>query len=157
MSVAREQRLDYGPLRPELLDQIMLIEQEAYPEPWSRGMFLDELRSPRSYFCVVYLLGRLVGYGGFWHVLDEAHITSVTIAKDCRGHGYGRELMYHLLDTAKYRDIRQVTLEVRESNVAARMLYESLGFRRAGLRKGYYSSTGEDALIMTKDFGGNRA
>ena len=157
MSVAREQRLDYGPLRPELLEEIMVIEQEAYPEPWSRGMFLDELRSPRSYFCLVYLRDRLIGYGGFWHVLEEAHVTSVTIAKALRGHGYGRELMYHLLDTARYRDIRQVTLEVRESNRVARTLYESLGFRRAGLRKGYYSSTGEDALIMTKDFGGSGA
>lgn len=157
MSVAREQRLDYGPLRPELLDAIMAIEQEAYPEPWSRGMFLDELRSPRSYFCVVYLHDTLIGYGGFWHVLDEAHITSVTIARDCRGHGYGRELMYHLLDTARYRNVHQVTLEVRQSNVAARTLYESLGFQRAGTRKGYYSSTGEDALIMTKDFGSTRA
>lgn len=157
MSVAREQRLDYGPLRADLLEEIMVIEQEAYPEPWSRGMFLDELRSPRSYFCLVYLQGRLIGYGGFWHVLDEAHVTSVTIVRDCRGHGYGRELMYHLLDTARYREIHQVSLEVRESNVPARTLYESLGFRRVGIRKGYYSSTGEDALIMAKDFGSTRA
>lgn len=157
MSVAREQRLDYGPLRAELLDDIMVIEQEAYPEPWSRGMFLDELRSPRSYFCIVYLHNELIGYGGFWHVLDEAHITSVTIARAFRGQGYGRELMHHLLDTARFRVVRQVTLEVRESNVTARTLYESLGFHKAGIRKGYYSSTGEDALIMTRDFGDTRA
>ncbi len=152
MSVAREQRLSYGRLSPELLDGIMAIEQEAYPEPWSRGMFLDELRSPRSYFCTVCLNSMLIGYGGFWHVLDEAHITSVTIARRWRGRGYGRELMHHLLDTARYREIRRATLEVRESNVVAKSLYQNMGFDHVGRRKGYYSSTGEDALIMTMEF-----
>lgn len=152
MSVAREHRVTYRPLRPEFLDAIMPIEQEAYPEPWSRGMFMDELRSPRSFFCTVYFDHELIGYGGFWHVLDEAHITSVTIALEHRRRGYGRDLMHHLLDAAKDRGIRQATLEVRESNVRAKNLYEALGFRRVGLRKGYYSSTGEDAVIMTKDF-----
>lgn len=143
--------LDFVPLTEEYLVEIMEIETEAYPEPWTIGMFREEIKSRRSHFFVALAGEELVGYGGFWLILDEAHVTSVTVRDTLRGCGYGREEMIHLLEVAAREDARVTTLEVRESNESARNLYTSLGFRVAGLRKGYYSKTNEDAIIMVKE------
>jgi len=151
MSITPGIRLEYVRLEESHIDAIMEIEKEAYPEPWTTGMFRDEMRSKRSYFYVAFLDGELVGYSGFWLVLDEAHITSVTVAANCRGAGYGREQLMHLLGVGEEKDVRSYTLEVRESNVSARKLYESAGFYPVSLRKGYYASNHEDAVVMQKD------
>ena len=152
MSITPHQHtLAYVPLSEEHLDNIMEIELEAYPEPWSRSMFREEIRNDRSYFTAAMRDGELIGYSGFWLVLDEAHITSVTVARTLRGLGYGRSQAQHLLEVARDRGVRLVTLEVRDSNASARKLYESLGFTAVGMRKGYYSKTHEDAIVMTKE------
>jgi ribosomal-protein-alanine N-acetyltransferase len=109
--------------------------------------------SPLSHFDCAFLDGVLVGYAGFWLVLDEAHITSVTVRRDCRRQGLGRQLLTHLLDVAQNLDVRRATLEVRVSNVAAQRLYEGFGFEIIGRRKGYYAKTQEDALVMLKELG----
>ena len=67
----------------------MEIEKEAYPEPWTAGMFREEIRSKRSFFYTAWLGDSLIGYSGFWLVLDEGHITSLTVRRDYRGYGYG--------------------------------------------------------------------
>lgn len=151
MSIAPDTRLQYHLLREEFLPALMDIEKEAYPEPWTVGMFREEMRSKRSYFYTAWMGGALVGYSGFWLVLDEAHITSLTVRRDYRGYGYGREQLMHLLSIAEECGVRTFTLEVRESNERARKLYESVGFRAVGMRKGYYSSTREDAVVMLKE------
>lgn len=151
MSIAPEMRLSYVPIHEDYLPAIMEIEKEAYPEPWTPGMFREEMRSKRSYFYLAFYGDTLIGYGGFWLVLDEAHITSLTVARDYRGFGYGREQLQHLFEVAEEHGVRTYTLEVRVSNERAKSLYESVGFRAVGLRKGYYSSTREDAIVMIKD------
>ncbi|GMW02446.1 MAG: hypothetical protein AMXMBFR84_35820 [Candidatus Hydrogenedentota bacterium] len=143
--------LEFEPIELKHLDAIMLIEPEAYPEPWTEAMFRDEIRGNRSYFYVVNLGPELIGYGGFWLVVDEAHITSVTIRNDLRGRGYGRCLLAYLLEVAVKVGAEVATLEVRTSNAVARELYASMGFRVAGLRKKYYPKSNEDAIIMTKE------
>ncbi len=151
MSISFQARLTYESLREEHIPFLMGIELEAYPEPWTRGMFRDEIRNTRSYFFLARHDGQIIGYSGFWLILDEAHITSVTVAKSHRGLGYGREQMHHLNQLARDAGARTMTLEVRESNLPARRLYESLGFAPVGRRKGYYSRSGEDAIIMETD------
>lgn len=143
--------LRFVPIAEEHIDEIMQIEQEAYPEPWTPRMFQDEVRSERSYFYVGFLDEAIVAYGGFWLVLDEAHITSVAVRDTCRGRGYGRQLMDFLLGEAVDMGVRRATLEVRVSNLRARNLYISLGFRPVGIRKGYYPKNNEDAIVMLKD------
>lgn len=150
MAVTRS-ALVYEPLCEDHVPHLMAIEQEAYPEPWTERMFRDEVRNPRSHFFVARLDGELAGYGGFWLVLDEAHITSVTIRQESRALGYGRALLEHLLETARGAGARTATLEVRESNATAQNLYASIGFRQVGTRTGYYSKSGEDAIVMTAD------
>jgi [ribosomal protein S18]-alanine N-acetyltransferase len=151
MSVSESTALRFMEFERTHLRDVMTIELEAYPDPWAEGMFLDELRSARSHFYVVYLDDVLIGYGGFWLVLDEAHITSVTIGEDYRGQGYGKQLVVFLLDLARKVGARLATLEVRASNTRARNLYLNTGFRPVGVRKKYYPKSGEDAVVMLKE------
>lgn len=151
MSVSESTSLRFEPLRETHLDEVMAIEIEAYPEPWTLRMFHDEIRSDRSYFFVGFLQDQIAAYGGFWLVLDEAHITSVAVRDTCRGQGFGRRLVQYLLDTAVAAGARRATLEVRVSNLVARNLYLSMGFRPVGVRKGYYPKNNEDAIVMLKD------
>lgn len=129
---------------------VMAIENEAYPEPWTENMFRQELYNPASEFYVAFFEGILVGYGGFWRVGGEAHITSVTVANNYRGQGFGRTLVEYLLQGAGDLGLREATLEVRESNTRAYFLYERMGFETVGRRKGYYRRTNEDALVMRR-------
>lgn len=151
MTTSGQATLVFVPLRQTHIEKMMPIELEAYPEPWTTGMFRDEIRNARSFFRVAYAHDDIVGYCGFWLVLDEAHITHVTVGRDFRGLGYGRTQVHHLLDEARKRGATVATLEVRETNVRARTLYESLGFAACGIRKGYYAKTNEDAIVMSKD------
>lgn len=151
MSITPGTRMEYASLSEKQLGAIMEIEKEAYPEPWTISMFREEMQSKRSHFYLAFVEGELIGYSGFWLVLDEAHITSLTVAAKHRGAGYGREQLMHLLSLAEELGVRAFTLEVRESNESARKLYDSAGFHAVGLRKGYYATTGEDAVVMLKE------
>ena len=111
-------------------------------------MFEDELINSNAYYYVIEVDKRIVGYVGFWKIIDEAHITNVAIHNDYRRLGYGRALINALLNKAKELEIIAVTLEVRVSNLAAISLYERFGFVSSGVRRGYYSDNNEDALIM---------
>jgi ribosomal-protein-alanine N-acetyltransferase len=142
--------VEFVPLRAAHLDAVMAIEQEAYPDAWSRGMFEDEMRNPLSVFYVVVSEKTIIGYGGFWLILDEAHITSVTVRREERGRGLGRGILRRLLDAATEQGARRVTLEVRESNTTARRLYVSEGFEEVGRRRKYYPKSGEDAVVMAR-------
>ena len=83
-------------------------------------------------YLVARLDGRVVGYGGMWVMVDEAHITTFAVDPDFRRQGIGERLLLALLDVATTRRAREATLEVRLSNVAARRLYEKYGFRPVG-------------------------
>jgi ribosomal-protein-alanine N-acetyltransferase len=143
--------LRFVPIAEAHLDQVMAIEQEAYPEPWTRTMFSQEITSDNARFFVAFHEGVLVGYAGFWVVADEAHITSVTVRDTCRGRGFGRCALEFILGEAARLGACIATLEVRASNHRAQDLYLTAGFRHVGVRKGYYAKTGEDALLMAKD------
>jgi ribosomal-protein-alanine N-acetyltransferase len=91
----------------------------------------------------------VVGYGGLWLMVDEAHISTIATHPDWRRRGIGELLLLAMIDGAAEIGANIVTLEVRVSNVAAQTLYRKYGFEIAGRRKGYYSDNGEDALIMS--------
>jgi ribosomal-protein-alanine N-acetyltransferase len=95
--------------------------------------------------------GRIIGYGGFWHILDEAHISNIAIHPDFRGQGFGKMLLLHLLEQAASRGAVKATLEVRRSNVIAQGMYARFGFKLVSVRKNYYTDEHEDALIMWND------
>ena len=148
MTTTSASHLRYESLTDDLIPALQEIEHEAYPEPWTGGMFRDEARNTHSYFYVAYLGDELIGYAGFWMLIDVAHVTSVTVAKAFRGQGYGRVQMQHLIDEAIAEEAASITLEVRESNQPARTMYENFGFTEIGIRKGYYTKSREDAIVM---------
>lgn len=93
----------------------------------------------------------IVGFAGVWRMLDEAHLTTIAVRKTYRGLRIGELILIHVVDMSRGFGASVVTLEVRVSNVVAQSLYRKYGFKSAGIRKGYYSEDGEDALIMTTD------
>lgn len=133
----------------EHLDEVLEIERASFPTPWLRQAFLSELcNNPVAHYYVGLVDDRVVGYGGMWVILDEAHITTVAVHPDFRGRYIGERLVRHLLAEARGLGAKRATLEVRSSNRAAQSLYRKLGFASRGVRKGYYSDTNEDAVIM---------
>lgn len=94
----------------------------------------------------------VIGYSGMWILADEAHIMSIASAEEYRHKGVGEALLIGIIDLARKHRARIVTLEVRVSNTIAQNLYLKYGFRKTGLRKGYYLDNREDATIMTTDY-----
>lgn len=93
----------------------------------------------------------LVGYGGLWLTVDDAHITTIAVEPALRGRGVGELLLNALIDHAYELGARQITLEARVSNTSAQRLYLKYGFHAAGTRTRYYTDNGEDAMIMWTD------
>jgi ribosomal-protein-alanine N-acetyltransferase len=140
------------------LDEVLEIERASFKTPWSRGAFRYELTQNRVARSVVGRLdGRLVGYLCLWEIGHEIHITNVAVHPSFRRRGVARALLGQILDQARWSGVELLFLEVRPTNVEALPLYESLGFRVIGRRKGYYFDTGEDALVMEARLGGDAA
>lgn len=136
-------------MRKRHLDQVLHIESRAYSNPWSRAVFEAELVQGISRSYVVALSGgTVVGYCGSLYITDEAHITNIAVDPDFQRNHIGSRLMSHVVRLAWERRIKGITLEVRVSNFGAQRLYQKFGFQPAGVRKGYYQDSGEDALIM---------
>ncbi len=169
-------RLD--PMTVEDVATVSEIEKIVFTLPWSATAFTYEIRSNPSaeYLVLRYapwvrgswdsrVLPRpvrrllhsdrndpsLLGYGGFWRVLDEAHICTLAVRPEWRGRGLGELLLASLIECAMGHHAEVVTLEARVSNTKAQNLYQKYGFTVVGRRKGYYSDNGEDALIMTTE------
>jgi len=150
MSISEEHAVAFRRLCEEDIADLLPIEHEAYPDPWTQGMFRQELTNQTSHFHVARLGTDIVGYCGFWLALDEMHITKVTVAESYRRRGFGHTLLSWLLHHAEGLGANVARLEVRESNEAAQRLYASLGFVEIGRRKGYYTANNETAIVMSR-------
>jgi ribosomal-protein-alanine N-acetyltransferase len=151
-------KLVIEPMRLEDLDDVQRIEGASFTTPWPENAYRSELMTNRlASYLVARLGGRIVGYGGMWLMVDEAHITTFAVHPAWRRQRIGERLLLAFMDLARDRHAREATLEVRLSNLAARRLYEKYGFRPVGLRPRYYSDNNEDALIMTTESFGDPA
>jgi ribosomal-protein-alanine N-acetyltransferase len=131
------------------LDRIIRIERAAYPYPWTMGNFRDCLRA--GYSCWVAEQGEeLVGYSVLVIAVDEGHVLNCCVSPQYQGRGHGREIMRHLIETARGHGVESLYLEVRPSNTLAVRMYDRLGFDGIALRRGYYPADQgrEDALVM---------
>ena len=135
------------------LNAIEEIERSSYPTPWSRSMFASELSKPSSLCLGAFEAetGQLIGYLIISRYVDAWHVMNVAVAPSHRRRGIARGLMERLFEVTARDARRGYTLEVRVSNDAAIRLYEALGFRARGIRRGYYTDNREDALIMWRD------
>jgi ribosomal-protein-alanine N-acetyltransferase len=128
------------------------VERLSFPVPWPANAFRHELTQNRNArYVVARFEGRIVGYAGLWLMVDEAHITTFAVHPDHRRRKIGERMLQRVFDIAEDIGAEWLTLEVRVSNLAAQKLYEKYGFRRAGIRRRYYSDNNEDALIMWTD------
>jgi len=134
------------------ISEIVEIEELVFPSPWSKQSFIYELVHNDYSFYLVALEGeKVVGYGGMWLVLDEAHITNIAVHPDYQGRKIGGIILEKMISLATSLGVDKMTLEIRVSNERAKNLYEKFDFRPRGLRKGYYTDTKEDAIIMWLD------
>jgi len=126
------------------------IEAASFTTPWPAYALEQELRSNRlARYVVARSEGAVVGFGGLWLMVDEAHITTFAVDPDWRRRGVGRRMLVALLETSREMGAARMTLEVRAGNLAAQRLYAELGFAIVGRRVAYYTDDAEDALIMT--------
>ena len=146
---AEELAVTIGPMRRRHLRAVVRIEQQVYPRPWSLGLFVSELgyRGSRVY-CVARVGATVVGYGGLMLVPDDGHVTTLAVDPAWHRHKLGTRLLHTLATAAVERGAKNLTLEVRAGNHAAQALYQAFGFAPAGIRKGYYAETNEDAIVM---------
>jgi ribosomal-protein-alanine N-acetyltransferase len=136
-------------MRRRHIPSVLRIEARVYPRPWSAGLFLSELaqKGSRTYI-VARHRGRVVGYAGLMLLGDEGHITNIAVDPDFHRRAVGTRMLLTLMDSARERGSRAVTLEVRRGNLGAQTMYKMFGFQTVGVRRGYYVETGEDAYIM---------
>jgi ribosomal-protein-alanine N-acetyltransferase len=146
-------RVELRRLEMRDLNAIERIERASYPTPWSRSMFASELAKPSSICLGAFDLEtlELVGYLVISRYVDAWHVMNVAVASDHRRRGIATTMMERLFEVTAGRGRRGYTLEVRVSNIGAVALYERLGFKPRGVRRGYYTDNREDALIMWKD------
>ncbi|HEX9269866.1 MAG TPA: ribosomal protein S18-alanine N-acetyltransferase [Candidatus Limnocylindria bacterium] len=131
------------------IDDVQEVERSSFPVPWPANAFRHELTQNRNARYVVARAGnRVAGYAGLWLMVDEAHITTFAVHPGFRRQRVGERLLQRLFEIAAVMNAEWLTLEVRASNLPAQRLYEKYGFRRAGVRRRYYSDNNEDALIM---------
>lgn len=142
-----------APMHPSHLPQVLAIERSAYEFPWTEGIFRDCLRVGYSAWVVTNTLGEVLAYAFISMAVEEAHVLNICVAPERRGQGLAQFLMRHLLTVARAADVKLVLLEVRVSNLAAQKLYAHLGFKRLGVRKGYYPAPDgrEDAWVLGLD------
>jgi len=127
------------------------IERRSYPTPWSRSMFAGELAKPASVCLGAFEGDRMAGYMIISRYVDAWHVMNIAVDPEFRRRGIATALLEQLFDLTEDEGRLGYTLEVRVSNVGAIKLYERLGFRSRGVRRGYYTDNREDALIMWRD------
>lgn len=131
------------------ITEIEALERLCFSVPWTPEMLRNQIEGEGRVLLVAECEGVLAGYMGLWYVLDEGCITNVAASPDFRRRGVASALVLEMVSRAKKLDLAFLTLEVRESNSAARKLYEKHGFMVVGMRKRYYETPVEDAVLMT--------
>src|SRR5436190_18048085 len=137
----------------EDLDGLVAVEHASFVNPWTHDMYRAEMRNPE----VSHLLvaknaeGRVVGFCGFWRVVDELHINNLAVLPEYRRQGIASLILGRVFAEGRRAGAGRATLEVRRSNEVARRLYERFGFTVAGVRRGYYRHPEEDALVLWRE------
>jgi ribosomal-protein-alanine N-acetyltransferase len=159
MSAVQEPRFDavdpaamrFSRMQLNDLADVLTIENDVYPHPWTRGNFLDSMYSGYEMWVLREPPGMLAGYFLLMLAVDEAHLLNISVRRDLHGKGVGRLELDKVIALAREKSMHSVLLEVRPSNTRALAVYERYGFIRIGLRKGYYPAAEgrrEDAIVM---------
>jgi ribosomal-protein-alanine N-acetyltransferase len=131
-------------------DDILEIEEFSFPTPWSVNAFWEEVKKPISHLWVLTMNHELAGYACFWMFSDEIHLMNIAVHPMRRGKGLGNYLLSKIVESGISNGIAKVWLEVRPSNLMARILYQKAGFKEVDRRHRYYTDTKEDAIVMSR-------
>jgi [ribosomal protein S18]-alanine N-acetyltransferase len=149
-STLQPQEALFEPMRMGALEDVMAVERQAYPWPWSEGNMNDSIA--QGHCCQALRAGPdLLGYYIAMPGASEMHLLNLTVAPVFQKQGWARVMLDALTDESKLLKAQWLWLEVRVSNARAIEVYERYGFRRINLRKAYYPLDGltrEDALVM---------
>ena len=143
------------PLQLADIPDVLAIEKQSFPTARSKALYQYELTQNQlaHYQALTRLEATgtetLMGYAGYWILVDEIHISTIAVDPDLRRQGLGELLLLNILFLSYDHQANLVTLEVRETNRGAQELYKKYRFSEVGLRQGYYRDTGEDAVLMT--------
>lgn len=137
-------------MRESDVDQVCILETEAFSMPWNKESFLDMIKNENAIYLVAEENNVILGNCGLINMAGEGEIVNVTVEKEHRNQKIGFHMMTELLKRGNQIGISSFTLEVRVSNTMAIHLYENLGFRSEGIRKNFYEKPREDANIMWK-------
>jgi ribosomal-protein-alanine N-acetyltransferase len=131
------------------IPRVMEIERASFITPWTEGMFRSQLAFGGGTINLVLADGEeLIGYAAAWIAYDEIHLLSIAVVPALRRRGSGAEILRAVVERGRTRGAERMILEVREGNAAARAFYRKHGFVTIGVRRRYYSDTGEDAIVM---------
>jgi ribosomal-protein-alanine N-acetyltransferase len=136
-------------MRENHLDAVVTIEEDVFPDAWTRNMFFQDMHAAYAHCYVALQNDAVIGYVNSWCVCDECTINRFAFSKKNQRCGNGSRLLRHLIREALCRGVKTFFLEVRASNTAAVRFYENAGFVKTGLRKSYYTDAREDAVLMT--------
>ena len=141
------------PMDRELIPQIAQLERLSFSLPWTEEMLLEELESMTGSVIVAVDKDRnVLGYASITVVLDEGYINNIAVQRKYRRMGLGSDLLGVFIRFAEAQKLSFLTLEVRDTNLAARSLYSKFGFREVGRRKNYDAQPRADAILMTRFF-----
>ncbi len=140
----------YRKMTADDVEAVYAIELATFPAPWTLDSFHYEMRENKyaHYIVAVNDNNKIIGFCGMWIVIDAAQITNVAVVEEARGLGIGEALMREAMNAATSGGAEMMSLEVRVTNTVAQNLYRKLNFQDGGIRKGYYTDNGEDALVM---------
>ena len=140
--------INFRPMNEADIQVLVSLEAESFYDAWNENMLRNEISNQLTTYLIMEVAGKLVGYAGFWLVAGEAQITRVAVLDAERGQGYGTRLTAALVNKAWELGAEAITLEVRESNLAAQRAYLTCGFASEGIRPNYYEDNHENAVIM---------
>ena len=142
--------IEICPFTKDCIDDIFHITVLSFATAWSIDSFNNELNNKFAKYVVAKCDDKIIGYGGMWLIIDEAHITNIAVHPEFRRTGAASLILKNMVDICKLESVISMTLEVRDSNMAARNLYGKFGFISEGIRRKYYADNKEDAIIMWK-------
>ncbi len=134
------------------LPEVVEIERASCTMPWSESLFYNEIRNPGSLSRVARKDGKVIGYICVNRIIDEGHVLNLAVHPDYRKLGIATALVKDMIGLLRQDECRFLFLEVRASNEEAKRVYEKLNFTFLGVRKNYYASPVEDAIIMLLKF-----
>ena len=132
------------------ISQVAEIERQIFSIPWSEKAFRNSMESDNTIYIVAKENNNVAGYAGMYLSFEEGNITNVAVNPLSRRKGIGEKIVRDILNRACEKGVRDVFLEVRETNSVAIALYEKIGFKEEGIRKNFYDKPRENALIMWK-------